>query len=43
MLIEEFDTGLKSKKNVVDINLSPKENHNNKLFFKPFLTKSLFV
>ena len=34
MLIEQFDTGLKSKKDIKDINLSPKENHTNKLFVR---------
>ena len=29
MLIEQFDTGLKSKKDTKDINLSPKENYKN--------------
>ena len=42
MLIEQFDTGLKSKKDIKDINLSPKENHTNKLFVRNELKKIFY-
>ena len=42
MLIDQFDTGLKSKKDIKDINLSPEENHTNKLFVRNELKKIFY-
>ena len=40
MQIEQFDTGLKTKKNIKDIVLSPEQNFRNKNLIPPGLESS---